>query len=128
MPRAGKPAQKRGAARKGRTRRLGEARAAYRAEPSVPVAPFATARISAKNQITLPVAVMRAMGLKPGDELQMLVLGNLVRARKRLHGRELIDHLYGSANLPDWRTAEDIEAYVQRERDSWDRDWDETTS
>jgi bifunctional DNA-binding transcriptional regulator/antitoxin component of YhaV-PrlF toxin-antitoxin module len=31
--------------------------------------------ISRKNQVTLPVAVLRAAGLEPGDDVQVNVLG-----------------------------------------------------
>ncbi|MEX2448757.1 MAG: AbrB/MazE/SpoVT family DNA-binding domain-containing protein [Solirubrobacterales bacterium] len=32
-------------------------------------------RLSRKNQITIPVAVLRASGLEPGDELRVRALG-----------------------------------------------------
>ncbi|HXK32730.1 MAG TPA: AbrB/MazE/SpoVT family DNA-binding domain-containing protein [Dehalococcoidia bacterium] len=102
--------------------KVAEAALAYRAEVPDAAAPLATARISAKNQITLPVALMRALGLKPGDELQMLAWGDTLTARKRLEGRKALERLYGSTAVPEWGTARAVDAYVRRERESWDRD------
>lgn len=108
--------------RRRRPSKVAEAALAYRAEAPDAAAPLATARISAKNQITLPVALMRALGLKPGDELQMLAWGDTLTARKRLEGRSALERLYGSTANPEWATARAVDAYVRRERESWDRD------
>jgi len=35
----------------------------------------AMARVSSKNQVTLPVAALRAAGLKPGDEVTVRPVG-----------------------------------------------------
>ena len=40
-------------------------------------------RLSSKNQITLPVAMVRRLGLTPGDELDLTVVGDAIRVERR---------------------------------------------
>jgi len=91
-----------------------------------PKAWTATAKLSSKRQITLPAAMVRALGLKPGDELMLIAMDNAIWMERRPQtSKQWHDRLYGSmAHVPEWRTKEDIDAWIRRERDSWDRDWD----
>ena len=115
----------RAGARKRRTgSKVQEARAEYGAPERPPIAPFVTAKVSSKNQVTLPVVIMRALGLEAGDEIEMLAWGDTLMVSKRLYGQELIDRLRGSIDIPEWRTDEAIDEYVRRERDSWERESD----
>ena len=103
---------------------LGEAAVAYIAEPPLrmvyPV--LGTTRLSAKNQITLPVAYVRDLGLKPGDEVNVwLEKGHIVVERK-LHGKELLDSLQGSIKSGEWSTPEGTLKWLKDIRDEWDRD------
>jgi antitoxin component of MazEF toxin-antitoxin module len=79
-------------------------------------------RLSSKNQITLPVAMVRRLGLTPGDELDLTVVGDAIRVERRPRtAQEWVDRLAGSmSHVPEWQTDEDIDAYVRRERDSWE--------
>lgn len=106
-----------------------EARAEYVVEPRIAAYPvYGTTRLSAKNQITLPVAYVRDMGLKPGDEITAwLEQGQIVLERK-LEGKELLDSLEGSMKHGEWATKEGVDEWLRRERESWGRPWDEKNS
>jgi bifunctional DNA-binding transcriptional regulator/antitoxin component of YhaV-PrlF toxin-antitoxin module len=79
-------------------------------------------RLSSKNQLTLPVAMVRRLGLEPGDELDLTVVGDAIRVERRPRTpQEWVDRLAGSmSHVPEWQTDDDIDAYVRRERDSWE--------
>ncbi len=79
--------------------------------------PVGRTKVSSKNQITLPVAALRAAHVQSGDVLRVEVVGDgefrLVRYRDpRL---ELFNKLAGSA--PGLSAAADLEAL----RDEWER-------
>lgn len=109
-----------------RTRqRVNEAAPAYIALREYDQAYAARTRLSAKNQITLPVAMLRRLGIRAGDELDLTIYDGAIEVRKRLEGGKLLDWLQGSlAEVPEWQTEADIAAYVRGERDSWEREWD----
>jgi bifunctional DNA-binding transcriptional regulator/antitoxin component of YhaV-PrlF toxin-antitoxin module len=84
-----------------------------------------TTRLSGKNQITLPVAMVRALGWRAGDEVDLLIDGGEIWLRRRLQGKALLDRLQGAlGDVPEWSTRERIDGWVRGERDSWDREWD----
>jgi AbrB family looped-hinge helix DNA binding protein len=68
-------------------------------------------RISAKNQVTLPVAAMRAAGLRPGDELRVESDGGgrIVLVRERDPLEDLIGDM-GDVYTP---------GFLDRLRDEW---------
>jgi bifunctional DNA-binding transcriptional regulator/antitoxin component of YhaV-PrlF toxin-antitoxin module len=76
-----------------------------------------TTKVSSKNQITLPVAALRAAGVGPGDVLRVEVESDGVfrLIRDRDPWWELFDKLAGS-NLPI-TTREELEEM----RDDWER-------
>ncbi len=82
-------------------------------------------RLSGKNQITLPVAMLRTLGWRAGEEVDLMIDGEEIRLRRRLQGKPLLDRLEGAlSHVPEWQTKEGISAWVRQERDSWDREWD----
>lgn len=82
-------------------------------------------RLSGKNQITLPVAMLRTLGWRAGDEVDLMIDGEEIRLRQRLQGKPLLDRLEGAlSHVAEWQTNEGIRAWVRQERDSWDREWD----
>jgi bifunctional DNA-binding transcriptional regulator/antitoxin component of YhaV-PrlF toxin-antitoxin module len=108
---------------------LGEARVAYRVDTEDDADELrGTTRLSGKNQITLPVAMMRALGWRTGDEVDLMIDGEEIWLRRRLQGKPLLDRLEGAlSHVPEWQTKESIDAWVRGERDSWDREWDSDT-
>ncbi len=84
-----------------------------------------TTRLSGKNQITLPVAMVRALAWRAGDEVDLMIDGEEIWLRRRLQGKALLDSLQGALrHVPEWQTQERIDGWARGERDSWDREWD----
>lgn len=107
--------------------RVEEARVRYAASQIQPagIIEMTTTRLSSKNQITLPVTMVRMLGLQPGDEVDLMAWQDAIRLERHLDGKELIEHLCGSmAHVPEWSTKESIDEYIRNERDSWNREWD----
>lgn len=89
-----------------------------------------TTRLSAKNQITLPAALVRRLDLRPGDEIDLMTLGETITLDRRPRTpEEWADRLAGSLTSV-WGGDQEINDWVRGERDSWDRAWDkdETSS
>ena len=107
-------------------KQVGEVKVAYDpVPPRVSVIESAVTRLSSKNQITLPVAMVRMLGLKPGDEISLLAMDGSIYLEKRLEGQANLDRLRGSmAAYPEWSSKEAIDEYIRGERDSWKRPWD----
>ncbi|WP_067169194.1 AbrB/MazE/SpoVT family DNA-binding domain-containing protein [Microtetraspora niveoalba] len=68
------------------------------------------ARISSKNQVTLPAAVLRRLGLHPGDPVDIEEDDGHIVIRRH---RSRFDGVVGT--LPGFTEAVDVEA----ERDAW---------
>jgi bifunctional DNA-binding transcriptional regulator/antitoxin component of YhaV-PrlF toxin-antitoxin module len=118
-------------AESGRTKRAAravrDARPAYRTGQTEESGwiPLMDSRLSSKNQITIPVRMTRALDWRPGDEINLMVHGDLIilsRLPRTLD--EWGDHLRGSVDVPEWNSKEAIDAWVRNERNSWDREWD----
>jgi AbrB family looped-hinge helix DNA binding protein len=70
-------------------------------------------KLSRKNQVTIPVSVLRKSGLEPGDELSVRVIG---RGRLELErSPDLVDQLAGS--LPSAYPP----GYLKGLRSEWER-------
>jgi AbrB family looped-hinge helix DNA binding protein len=68
------------------------------------------ARISSKNQVTLPAAILRKLGLQPGDSVDIADEGDHIVIRRH---RSRFDGVVGT--VPGFTEAVDIEA----SRESW---------
>ena len=101
--------------------RLGEARAIYQASPT-PLGRAVT-RLSGKNQITIPVAMVRALGLVAGDEIELEQYGEVIRMEKKLTRNEALRRLRGSLHAA-WPNRESADNYARAEREAWERGWD----
>ncbi len=114
---------------------LQEARAVYgdpvmdQRPPLEIVTGITVTRLSTKNQITVPVAYVRALDLQPGDELQLSVIGEMLVGQRRPQTAEEWDaQMRGAVAYPEWDSTEKIDAWVRDERASWDREWDHNES
>lgn len=71
-------------------------------------------RLSRKNQVTIPVDVLRKSGIEPGDEMQVRVVG---RGRLELERQpDLVDQFAGS--LPSGIYPP---GYLEKLRSEWER-------
>jgi len=76
-------------------------------------------RVSSKRQITLPAAIYKRLGIQPGQKLLLEVQGDkIILSPKTTSYAEL---LAGSVKNVYGRTAKEVDAYVRKERETWDR-------
>jgi antitoxin ChpS len=120
-----------GKARRSLTKRRAESKVreavvAYLTEDMRVMPDIATAKLSSKHQITLPVEVVRRLGLEPGDHLAVRVEEGRIVLRPR--PRDWVEYLQGSAKGVYGATKEEMDAYVRRERASWRREADNKDS
>jgi bifunctional DNA-binding transcriptional regulator/antitoxin component of YhaV-PrlF toxin-antitoxin module len=80
----------------------------------------AVSTISSKNQITLPVHLLRQMGVGPGDRLAVALEGS----RLVLHARpkDWVEHYAGSLREEWHDKMEEIEAEIREGRETPQRD------
>jgi AbrB family looped-hinge helix DNA binding protein len=77
----------------------------------------ATTTLSSKHQITLPVALVRELGLSPGDKLAVRLEDGAIVLRPR--PRSWVDYISGSMPGYHGRTKEEVEAYLAEVRGGW---------
>ncbi len=90
-----------------RTGKIGEGRGGHLAAPQddeEEAAMSATTRLSTKNQITLPAAMVRRLQLRPGDEIDLLALeGRVTLERRPRTPEEWVARLAGAmTHVPEW--------------------------
>jgi len=103
-----------------RPKRVREARAEYVVADDAPG--LATTRLSSKNQITIPAAMVRALGLEPGDSLMLVRSnGSLTLTRRPRTPDEWLERVGGSmSHVPDWSSDEAIDEWCRRLRHGGD--------
>jgi len=74
-----------------------------------------TVRVSKRYQISLPTAVRKRLGIKPGDRLLVEVKGDMMILHRE--ARDYVDHLSG-LHQEIWRDV-DVDAYADGERMGW---------
>ena len=77
-----------------------------------------TAKLSSKNQITLPVNIVRRLGLEPGDRLAVRVEGDRIFLRPQ--PRDWVQYFRGRLKGVYGNTIEEMDEYVRKERQSWE--------
>jgi AbrB family looped-hinge helix DNA binding protein len=90
---------------------------AYLTEGVSPMAEVATAKLSSKHQITLPVDVVRQLGLEPGDRLAVGVEEDRIVLRPR--PRDWVEYYRGRLRGVYGSSVEEIDEYIRKERASW---------
>jgi len=106
--------------------KVGEAVLEYLASAAGGLPQRTTATLSSKNQITLPVAMVRRLGLAPGRKLLLrLENGHIVLTPEP---EDWVKYFQGSMKGVYGKTREEMDAYVRRERASWQRRMDKLGS
>ena len=77
----------------------------------------ALSKLSSKNQITLPVAILRELGLRPGDRLTVRLEDGRIVLKPR--PKDWVQHYRGRLRGTYGRSIEETERYVRGERESW---------
>lgn len=75
-----------------------------------------TTTLSSKNQVTLPVLLVRALGLRPGDQLTVRREGDGLLLKRLPKLGELI----GVARGVYGRSPQEMEEYLQGMREEWE--------
>jgi AbrB family looped-hinge helix DNA binding protein len=79
----------------------------------------AIVKVSSKRQITLPASIYKKLGIQPGQKLLLEVQGDkIILSPKTTSYTEL---LAGSLKNIYGRTPEEVNAYIRKERETWDR-------
>jgi len=73
---------------------------------------MAEATLSSKNQVVIPREARKALGIKPGDKLLFVVLGERVVVMQKPKSFASALRGIGRGLYPD--------DYLQKERDSWE--------
>lgn len=73
--------------------------------------------VSSKRQITLPAEVYKKLGIQPGQKLLLEVQGDKIILSPKVTSYTAL--LAGSLKGIYGRTAEEVDAYVRKERETW---------
>ncbi|HUS83073.1 MAG TPA: AbrB/MazE/SpoVT family DNA-binding domain-containing protein [Dehalococcoidia bacterium] len=98
----------------------------YLATAAEGVPQVAVAKISSKNQITLPVAMVRRLGLEPGRKLMLRLEDDRIILRPE--PEDWVEYFRGSMKGVYGKTVEEMDEYVRKERASWRRRADSNDS
>ena len=98
-------------------RKVREVALAYLTEGASAMSEVATAKLSSKHQITLPVAMVRRLGLQPGRRLMLRLEGDRILLRPE--PEDWVEYFHGSMKGVYGSTIEEMDEYVRKERASW---------
>jgi AbrB family looped-hinge helix DNA binding protein len=105
---------------------VGEAILEYLPMATEGVPRTAAAKLSSKNQITLPVAMVRQLGLRPGRRLMLRLEDDRIILRPE--PEDWVEYFRGSMKGVYGKTLQEMDDYVRQERASWRRRTDNTDS
>ncbi|MCJ7491251.1 MAG: AbrB/MazE/SpoVT family DNA-binding domain-containing protein [Dehalococcoidia bacterium] len=91
----------------------------YLAMAAEGVPQVAVAKLSSKNQITLPVVMVHRLGLEPGRRLMLRLEDDRIVLRPE--PEDWVEYFHGSMKGVYGNTREEMDAYVRKERASWRR-------
>jgi len=75
-------------------------------------------KVSAKNQVTLPIEICRELRVKKGSRLFLEIKDNKIIFTPEPDS--YTEHYYGMAKGLYGDTAEEIDSYIKEEREKWD--------
>lgn len=75
-------------------------------------------RVSSKNQVTLPVEICRELKVRKGSRLFMEIKDGKIIITPEPDN--YVEHYYSVAKGTYGNTVEEIDAYVKKERETWD--------
>ena len=83
------------------------------------------AKVTGRHAVTLPAKLCRTLGIENGDTVEFEVDGDhaVVRKSETFDPRSLRGIL-----ADDFRDWDDIVAFIEEERSSWERPWDRDLS
>jgi AbrB family looped-hinge helix DNA binding protein len=90
---------------------------AYLTEDVSAMSEIATAKLSSKHQITLPVAMVRRLGLEAGDRLAVKVEEDRIILRPQ--PKNWVEYYRGRLRGVYGSSVEEIDEYIRKERESW---------
>ena len=99
---------------------------AYLTEGASPMSEVATAKLSSKHQITLPVAMVRRLGLEPGRRLMLRLEGDRILLRPEPEG--WVEYFHGRLKGGYGSTVVVLAEDVRKERASWRHEEESTDS
>lgn len=99
------------------SRKVREAVVAYLTEDVSAMSEIATAKLSSKHQITLPVAMVRRLGLEAGDRLAVKVEEDRIILRPQ--PKNWVEYYRGRLRGVYGSSVEEIDEYIRKERESW---------
>jgi antitoxin ChpS len=98
-------------------RKVRETALAYLDQGAGAMSEVAVAKLSSKHQITLPIAMVRRLGLEPGRRLILRLEGDRILLKPE--PEDWVEYFHGSLKGLYGATEAEIDAYVRRERESW---------
>ena len=78
-----------------------------------------SAKVSSKNQISIPSEARRRLGIEPGDRLSVEIVDETMVLRRR--PQRASERLWGIAAGKGWYEPDPV-TYVRELRDEWERD------
>jgi AbrB family looped-hinge helix DNA binding protein len=78
-----------------------------------------SAKVSSKNQISIPSEARRRLGIEPGDRLSVEIVDDAMVLRRR--PQRASDRLWGIAAGKGWYEPDPV-TYVRELRDEWEAD------